>query len=348
MIHRYIGYFNTIILKYNNSFKEREDNKMRKEAKTKNRNVSSNNIQQGYHRVVNYDNNYAFQGFGSNKYFTSDRTITLDSNWLRNDGKALKGYGLEVEMECHSINNSEILARVWKELVLDKYFPKDLWKQQRDGSLGGNSSTECITQVMTKEFVRNHYADFKALWDSMVLFGCTTYSTNCGMHINISNACFGRDAKVQEDAIKKLCYLINNNFKLFKHAFYRQVGARETYFSRFNHYSKDYCKTMDLTSFYSDHHTCINLGHFTEGRIELRIVGGQKNFASFRNTMELVFFLVERMKDLTWKNIDDLSVVFKGCNQYVYDRLTMESCRNYMSNDILSEIDANKVTENYI
>ena len=321
---------------------------MRKESKQRTRSINIGSAQQSYHQRSNYDNNYAFQGFASNKYFTSDRTIQLDADWNRTDGKDLKGYGLEVEMECRYITNSEVLARVFKSMILDAYFPKDLWKQQRDGSLGGSSSTECITQVMTKEFIRNHYVDFKAMWDSMESLGCRTYSTSCGMHINISNACFGRDAKVQEESIKKLCYLINNNYKLFKHAFYRQQDASELYFAQWRRYDKDYCKNLDLTAFSSDHHTCINLGHFSEGRIELRLVGGQKNFASFRNTMELVFFLVERMKDLSWKSLDDLSVVFKGCNQYVYDRLSMRGVQEYISRENLEKIDANKVTENYI
>ena len=42
--------------------------------------------------------------------------------------------------------------------------------------------------------------------------------------------------------------------------------------------------------------------------------------------MESVFHVISAMNRLSWDDLDDLTKVFKGCNQYVYDRLTR--CRN--------------------
>ena len=72
-------------------------------------NVQTNNARpdiarvQSYHEGGSYLDNesYAFQGYESNKYFTSDRYIKLDENFNRPDGKPLKGYGLEIETECN-------------------------------------------------------------------------------------------------------------------------------------------------------------------------------------------------------------------------------------------------------
>ena len=80
-------------------------------------------------------------------------------------------------------------------------------------------------------------------------------------------------------------------------------------------------QTMDLHRQPTSHGVCFNLGHYNAGRIEIRLVGGQKNFACFRNTMEVIFHLVERVKKLSWKQCNDIQAIFKGCNNYVVNRL---------------------------
>ena len=37
--------------------------------------------------------------------------------------------------------------------------------------------------------------------------------------------------------------------------------------------------------------------------------------------MESVFFLCQRVQSISWKDCDNVEKVFKGCNQYVFDRL---------------------------
>lgn len=295
---------------------------MRKDAKM-NKTATLSRVQ-GYHEG-SYHENYAYQGFGVNKYFTSDRFIKLDEGFNRPDGKPLKGFGLEIETECSGISNQGVLAEVLTKVVFS-HFPEHLFKLQRDGSLSGDSSAECITQVMTREFIRNHYADFKLMYGTYFPAFGISCGDNCGMHCNISNAVFGRSIEAQATAIRKLYYLVNTHFDLFCILFHRN-HRRTSYCARMRA-GKDYCKNMNLSGHGSSHGVCFNLGHYDEGRIELRLVGGQSTFPCFRNTMESVFFICDAVKRLSWDDLDDLTKVFAGCNQYVFDRLNSH-CRDH-------------------
>ena len=84
---------------------------------------------------------------------------------------------------------------------------------------------------------------------------------------------------------------------------------------------KDYVKKVNLSSFDDDHYVCVNMGHYEEGNIELRLVGGQANFPCFRNTMECIFHIIEACKNVSWSDLDNVVRIFSGCNQYVFDRL---------------------------
>lgn len=275
---------------------------------------------QGYHRGAGASMNYAFNGWRQNKYFTSDRFIPLDENFNRPDGRPLQAYGLEIETECNGIMNQTVLAEVYDKIIFS-HFPADLFKMQQDGSLGGRTSAECITQVMTKSFIRNNYPAFKAMYNTYFPsfnISADSENTHCGMHVNISNAVFGQTKEAQDEAIRKLYYIVNKHFNVCKNLFYRKGS---THYCAQMDYAR--AKTMSLEGRYSDHYCCFNLGHYSEGRIELRLVGGQKNYACFRNTMESVFFLVEKARKISWRDCDSLVKIFSGCNQYVYDRLTI-------------------------
>lgn len=294
---------------------------------------------QGYHEGGNWhDETYAYIGFKARKYFTSDRFIVLNENFERPDGQPLQGFGLEIETECSTIMNQTVLAEIYENVIF-KHFPADLFKMQNDGSLGGRTSAECITQVMTKAFIRNHYRDFKLMYNTYFKsLGISCDSGNCGMHTNISNAVFGKTKKTQDEAIRKLFYIVNKHFDLCCKLFHRTGHTH--YCSQMN-YSD--AKTMDLNSFSSNHGVCFNLGHYDAGRIELRLVGGQKDFGCFRNTLEAVFFLCERVRSISWADCDNIAKIFSGCNQYVYDRLKSK-CN--LPQDVLDEILGTMVYDN--
>lgn len=289
---------------------------MRKDAKvTKTATIAAVD---GYHGGNWGSEEYAFQGFRSNKYFTSDRFIPLDTRFVRPDGKPLKGYGLEIETECTGVANTAVLAEVLNKIIF-AHFPADLFKLQQDGSLCGDSSAECITQVMTKEFIRNNYGAFKLMYNTYFPAFRITCGDNCGMHVNLSNALFGRTEAAQAEAVRKLYYIVNRNFDLCCALFHRNRN-RTQYCARMPH-EKEFCRGLDLCNVQGGHGVSFNLDHWRTGRVELRLVGGQKNFACFRNTMESVFHLIDAVKRLSWSDCDDLVKIFSGCNQYVFDRL---------------------------
>lgn len=294
---------------------------MRKEAKEIKR-VNISGIQ-GYHEGgYGMGQAYAFMGFSGNYYFNSDRKIPLDAEYRRADGQELQGIGLEIETECKGIRNESVLAEVLTKIVLPNFkFGADMWKLQEDGSLRGDTSAEIISQVMTKSRIRNDYNAYKVMFNTYFpAFGISADSahTSCGMHVNISNAMFGKTVKAREDAIRKLYYIINRHYDLFKRAFYR---AGETCWCRQMTIPSD-VRTMALSGWDNDHSKCLNFSHYRAGRIEIRLVGGQKNFACFRNTMETVFHVVDRVRTLKWDDCDDVVKIFSGCNQYVFDRLS--------------------------
>ena len=291
---------------------------MRKDAKTT-KTAEITQVQR-YHQGGSHSDAeaYAFAGFRSNKYFTSDRYIKLTDRFERVDGKPLKGFGLEIEMECRGITNQTVLAECLNKIIFT-HFPDDLFKLQNDCSLSGDTSAEAITQIMTKEFIRNNYANFKLMYNTYFPAFKLLCGDSCGMHVNISNGVLGKTAATQAEAIRKLYYIVNHHYD-FCCALFARNPSRTHYCGRMTA-EKEYCKTFDLAAAWSDHGVSFNLGHFTAGRIEIRLVGGQKNFGAFRNTMESVFHLCDAVKSLSWDDVDDLEKIFSGCNQYVYDRL---------------------------
>lgn len=281
--------------------------------------------------------------FQSLKFFNSDRVINLTPDYkvssnntesakkIMKVGQTVSGFGIELETVTTEDMNSVILCNLLT-MVFDKCFPDDLFKIEQDSTV----CAECITQVMSMAFIRNHYKDFKAMFDDYFpSFGITTNNSACGMHVNISNTCFGSTEEQQVESIRKLGYLINKHYDLFK-VLVNRVGS--THWCAQMSTDVDFWKNTPLEQFSSSHGNCYNMSHVIEGRIEVRLVGGQKNYACFRNTMETIFFLTGQMKKLSWKDLDNLVKVFKGCNSYVFDRLERAVNENKLSSDVFEAI----------
>lgn len=279
---------------------------------------------QGYHQGgYGHGEQYAFLGFVGNWYFNSDRKIELDEHYQRKDGQPMQGYGLEIETECFGVTSDDALAAVYSEIIFPTFkFGAQMFKMQRDATLNGTSNAEVITQVMTKLRIRNDYTAYKLMFNHWFkVFGirsdCYANGCGCGMHVNVSNGVFGKTEKAREEAIRKLYYIINKHYTLACKLFYRNPA--KTHWCAQMDYSV--AKTMNLHNMPASHGNCFNGSHYDAGRIELRIVGGQKDYGCFRNTMESVFFLCERVQQLSWTDCDDVTKIFQGCNQYVFDRL---------------------------
>lgn len=283
--------------------------------------------------------------FNNLNFYNSDRVIKLNPNYtvssensfstlkIAKAGSSVSGYGIELETVCSSTSNRTVLTNMLT-MVFDKLFPADLFKIEADCTV----DAECVSQVMSKAFIRNNYKNFKSMFDNYFpAFGITTNDSRCGMHVNLSLSLFGNDEVKQIECARKLGYLINKHYDFFKVAVNREGSTRWCPRMR---YEKEYWKNTDIYCFPISHsECCVNMGHLTQGRLELRLVGGQKNYACFRNTMEVVFQMIEAVKKLSWNDLDNLEKVFKGCNQHCYDRLT--KCRTV---GVLPQATLDKIT----
>lgn len=259
--------------------------------------------------------------------FASDRPNEATHTYhLKKDGSLPAMYGLEWETEANGITSKTIYANLLKTVCF-QHFHNDLWKVEDDASLGQGHcahnrimdiGAECISQPMTKAYIRNQYRNFKAAFEYFKNFGIDcTKSGNCGQHVHISLTCFGRSKTVQDEAIRKLYYIVNKHYELICALLYRNDNNTE-WCGRMD-YSRAF--TMDLNCMSSSHGNGFNGSHYTEGNIELRIPGGQKDYPCFRNTMESIFHLIEVSKSISRKDCDNIVKIFSGCNQHVFDRL---------------------------
>ena len=275
---------------------------MRKESKQL-KAIQHNGIQ-GYHEGGSWEDReqYARVGFeGGFKVYASDRCKAADGT--------AKTYGLEIELES-GINSSAALGVILDKVVFPT-FPAGLFKQQHDGSLGGASSTEVITQPMTKAFIRNHYNDFRAMWCFLKDLH-TAPGPSCGMHTNISMTCFGKTREAQEAAIMRLHNWICDNYA-FAAALFKRDLSHTRYCGRMERDYLDTCGSHGLMCNYS------HMSAGTAARVEIRLVGPQKTFPNFRNTLEVIFHLVEAAKD--GRDFSDPVKLWAGCNECVVERL---------------------------
>lgn len=272
-------------------------------------------------RQVNVETVHGYHRGNHNKYlvFASDRPNEADGSYhLVKDGSLPAMIGIEVETECWGITSPVVYANVLR--IAFQHFHADLWKIESDATLdGGSVGAECITQPMTKAYIRNHYRDFKAMYDYFAQFGIDNARTgNCGQHAHISLTCFGRTKATQDESIRKLYYIVNKHYDLICALLYRHADCR-SWCGRMD-YTQAW--TMELEHMSSSHGNGFNGSHYSRGNIELRIPGGQKNFPCFRNTMESIFHLLDAVKNISRADCDDVTKIFAGCNNYVYDRLS--------------------------
>ena len=271
-------------------------------------------------RRVELENIHAYHHGNYQKHyiFASDRPCETDEHYhLIKDGTLPAVIGIELETECWGIVNRMVYANVLK--IAFQNFHKDLWKIESDCTLdGGDVGAECITQPMTKAYIRNHYRDFKAMYQMFEQFGVDNARTgNCGQHAHISLTCFGRTKATQDEAIRKLYYIVNKHYDLICSLLYRRADCQD-WCGRMDY---SIAWSMDLTRMSGSHGNSFNGSHYSNGNIEIRIPGGQKDFPCFRNTMESIFHLLDAVKNISRKDCDDVTKIFAGCNQYVYDRL---------------------------
>ena len=281
---------------------------MRKDKKTER--TANITTMSSYHRRQGTDFNCerANSFIGGAKYFASDRAKALET--VDN----AKGYGIEWEMTSCLTSNGTILATILNS-EFSAHLPANFFKFEADCTV----DIECVSQIGTKAFFRNHYTAFKAIYKYLktIQTGPNFGNASCGMHVNISIANFGKTEAQQKANIMKLHNWINRSAESYRFAcamLHRDINRT------------GYCNKMqpDFLDPCGSHGYCMNYSHLNEGkasRVEIRLVGAQKTYPAFRNTMETVFWLVKQSKELSAEAWTDPVKLWSGCNQYVFDRL---------------------------
>ena len=290
-------------------------------------------------------------------FYNSDRKIKLNGDYTVSDanpdgikklfkpGSHVKGIGLELETVAKAIRidgnvhaslidmGSTVYTNLLSLIFSKAGFDDDFFKIESDCTVDG----ECITQTFSKAWLRNNYKAFKAMYSMFETFNITTNDERCGMHVNLDSSHFGSDPETQETNVRKLGYVINKHYNLLKIAFGRNGST--SYCARMTS-TVDYWKNTPIEYFSNSHGISYNLGHFLhQGRVEIRLVGGQRNYAGFRNTMETVFHIIDRVNKLAWKDLDDIEKLFKGCNAHVFDRLST----NCLQADVIDRATVEKI-----
>lgn len=310
---------------------------------------------------------YHWGDFESLKTYTSDRFILLNDDHTVSEnnpasvlksiakaGASLPNIGIEWELICdfcpvgHEASETDqtLCANVLK-LCFDKAgFHDDFFKIESDCTV----SVECVSQTFTKGWLRNNYKCFKGAYSMFSALQTTSNNLKCGMHVNLDLTNFGKDRDTQIMNVRKLGYLINKHYDFFACAFNRD--RRATHWCPRMNSTKEYWKTTGIGwgGFPTAHDSCcVNMGHIGQNYVEIRLVGGQKNYACFRNTMETVLHIVDAVKKLSWNDMDDLAKVFKGCNNYVFDRLSTKCLEaGVIDRATVDAIKPSVVTKNYL
>ena len=238
-------------------------------------------------------------------------------------GQRFKGFGLELENVSESLTRAgmDVYVNLLYLIFAKAGFDEDFFRTEEDCTV----DAECVTQIFSKTWLRNHYKCFKAMYELFNEFHISTSSSRCGMHVNFDLANLGESHEKQIENARKLGYVINKHYALMRVAFAR---GRETSYCRQMSTDMDFWKNTSLDRFYNDHGCSYNLGHIRQNRVEIRLVGGQRNYVCFRNTMETVFHIIDRVCKLSWTDLDDVTKLFKGCNHHVFNRLSDDCLRN--------------------
>lgn len=226
--------------------------------------------------------------------------------------ETFKGYGVELEMECHEVSNRTIYKEIRSRLGNFVY-------GEYDGSL--TNGVEMITYPATKEALFNQ--DFKSLFNYLIGQGVRSFSGgHCGMHIHASRTLFGDTKEEQCDNIAKLLFFITyywNDFKKF---------SRRTSFSFCQNMFYDY-QTLDkdtaekkVKGETSSPRGALNLGN--EYTVEFRLPRGTLNYDTWRANIDLYDRLIANSKNIDWKDITNkdkwLYGIEENTKQYIEKR----------------------------
>lgn len=226
--------------------------------------------------------------------------------------ETFKGYGVELEMECHDVCNRTIYRDIRSRLGNFVY-------GEYDGSL--INGVEMITYPATKEALFNK--DFKSLFTYLIENGVRSYTGgDCGMHIHASRTLFGDNYDEQCDNIAKLLFFITYYWDGFK-KFSRRTsfGYCPNMFYSTQTLNKDTAEKKAKCEIRSPRGALNLQNKYT---VEFRLPRGTLNYNTWRANIDLYDRLIANSKNIDWADITNkdkwLDGIEENTKQYIEKR----------------------------
>ncbi len=206
--------------------------------------------------------------------------------------------GRETEFDGQDINDYD---NDFYETLIDKF--GDTTVLERDGSV----AFESITCPMTPNefFAHDWETAFKYLRDN----GWRSHDTNtCGTHFHFSEGYLGFNRLERENNAKKICHFIQ--------AFWRDIVkiSRRQRFDYCENWGSTISRNTSFDYLRNDRYRAVNVQNMGRGihTIEIRICKGTLKTETMLASADFFLHIVRNAKRISWKNIDNLKLWFKG------------------------------------
>lgn len=213
------------------------------------------------------------------------------------------GIGVELEVDGHSRYDCEpSFYEGLSDIIEDRVF------YETDGSLNGGY--ENVSHVLTsKEFDRLNWERF---CEKLVNEGFRSHDTDtCGLHFHFSSGYLGYNVNQIKNNAKKVAAFIQRHLSDIEAIARRKAG----------HWAEDYpfeiTKETKFSDFeYQNRYKAVNmknlLSEYGKSTIEIRICKGTLNPKTLRASKDFFLHIVANAKKISWKNLDNLNLWFKG------------------------------------
>lgn len=268
------------------------------------------------------DEVYAITGYHNHKY------VPMGTYKPRQKHKLY--IGRETEVDGHSRHD---LSEEFLQTLYDNF--EECCFFETDGSL--NEGFEIITQPLTESKFFNEIdweKPFKQLRDE----GFKSHDTNtCGMHFHYSKWYLGHTYKEQFNSAKKIIAFIENHWEDIVKFSRRKSASELEWCAKFGFVPNKGTKMRQLSYDHEHRYRAVNLEHLyghrydddENGTIEIRICKGTLNTKTMLASADFFLHIVRNAKRISWKNIDNLKLWFKGINnpntiEYIKSRNAFE------------------------
>lgn len=238
------------------------------------------------------------------------------------DMQNFKGYGIELEINKDDSNQPK-MTRVDEVDVISKInnFLGGHAYYSHDGSL--SNGFEIVTQPHTEKAMHN--IKWEKLFEMLKKENFTDNSKQAGYHIHISRSLFGDTEEEIQDNIAKLIYFFEKN-KVDLVKLSRRENTRwcPFYTDQANfYYSGSYLpqKTPEISEQFSkdisERKICcirgaVNLRSSDSKTVEIRLFRSTLNYKEFMGSFDFITTLVNNIKNISWKCVNNLNKWLKG------------------------------------